>query len=115
MTLTKLEGVITLCWFHVLGTRLKRDTCAFLLRDLQLIWDTKRDEMLLELEQECLDLYRRKVDKTRNLRLMFVHQTLAAPQSEIANLISALEEHSSFSQIFSLNRSFFLFNKSAIM
>ncbi|CAD6336316.1 unnamed protein product [Miscanthus lutarioriparius] len=45
-------------------------TCGSLLQQLQLIWDEvgesdeDRDKMLLQLEQECLDVYRRKPDKT---------------------------------------------------
>ncbi|XP_038689661.1 65-kDa microtubule-associated protein 5 [Tripterygium wilfordii] len=79
-----------------------RTTCGSLLHELQIIWneigenDSDRDKMLLELEQECLDIYRRKVEKTRKYRAD-LHQSLADAEAEIANLVSALGEHSSFS------------------
>ncbi|KAK6233636.1 hypothetical protein QUC31_006042 [Theobroma cacao] len=79
-------------------------TCASLLQELQIIWDEigesdgERDKMLLELEQECLDIYRRKVEMTRKYKAD-LHHSLAQSESEIANLVSALGEHSlSFSR-----------------
>ncbi|XVF41056.1 hypothetical protein PTKIN_Ptkin01aG0249300 [Pterospermum kingtungense] len=78
-------------------------TCASLLQELQIIWDEigesdgERDKMLLELEQECLDIYRRKVEMTRKYKAD-LHQSLAQSESEIAKLVSALGEHSSFSR-----------------
>ncbi|XP_022764685.1 65-kDa microtubule-associated protein 5 isoform X2 [Durio zibethinus] len=79
-------------------------TCASLLQELQIIWDEigesdgERDKMLLELEQECLDIYRRKVEMTRKYKAD-LHHCLAQSESEIANLVSALGEHSiSFSR-----------------
>lgn len=47
--------------------------------------------MLLQLEQECLDIYRRKVDRTRKYKAE-LHQSLAESEAEITNLISALGE-----------------------
>ncbi|XVF00164.1 hypothetical protein REPUB_Repub03eG0261600 [Reevesia pubescens] len=80
-------------------------TCASLLQELQIIWDEigesdgERDKMLLELEQECLDIYRRKVEMTRNYKAD-LHHSLAQSESEIANLVSALAEPSfSFSRV----------------
>ncbi|GMI70123.1 microtubule-associated protein 65-5 [Hibiscus trionum] len=79
-------------------------TCASLLQELQVIWDeigesdVERDKMLLELEQECLDIYRRKVETTRKSKAD-LHHTLAQFESEIAKLVAALGEHSfSFSR-----------------
>ncbi|KAK8595361.1 hypothetical protein V6N13_016735 [Hibiscus sabdariffa] len=79
-------------------------TCASLLQELQVIWDevgesdVERDKMLLELEQECLDIYRRKVETTRKSKAD-LHHTLAQFESEIAKLVTALGEHSfSFSR-----------------
>ncbi|XVF24526.1 hypothetical protein REPUB_Repub13aG0135800 [Reevesia pubescens] len=79
-------------------------TCASLLQELQIIWDEigesdgERDKMLLELEQECLDIYRIKVEITRKYKAD-LHHSLAQSESQIANLLSSLGEHSfSFSR-----------------
>lgn len=63
--------------------------------------DSDRDKTLLELEQECLDIYRRKVERTRNYKAD-LHQKLAEAEAEIANLIVALGEHTSFSRVWSI-------------
>ncbi|KZV54430.1 65-kDa microtubule-associated protein 5 [Dorcoceras hygrometricum] len=76
-------------------------TCSSLLRELQEIWDeigecdTDRDKMLLQLEQECLDIYRRKVERSRNCKAELL-QSLAASEAEIAGLSSALGEQISY-------------------
>ncbi|CAI0421043.1 unnamed protein product [Linum tenue] len=49
------------------------------------------DRMLQQLEQECLDIYRRKVDSSRKHKAELV-QSLADGETEIANLVSALGE-----------------------
>ncbi|KAL3629959.1 hypothetical protein CASFOL_026271 [Castilleja foliolosa] len=72
-------------------------TCASLLRELQDIWDeigegdTERDNMLLELEQECLDIYRRKVERSRKNKAE-LQKCLAESEAEIAQIASALGE-----------------------
>ncbi|GER44331.1 microtubule associated family protein [Striga asiatica] len=72
-------------------------TCASLLRELQKIWDeigesdTERDKMLLDLEQECLDIYRMKVEKSRNNKAELL-KCLAESEAEIAQIASALGE-----------------------
>ncbi|KAI3868034.1 hypothetical protein MKX03_035250 [Papaver bracteatum] len=83
---------------------LKTTTCGSLLQELQKIWDeigesdTERDKMLLQLEQECLDVYRRKVEKTSKYKAD-LHQSLAEADSEVANLVSALGEQASISRV----------------
>lgn len=62
--------------------------------------------MLLQLEQECLDIYRRKVDKTRKYKAD-LHQSLAESEAEIANLISALGERTIVARVLSLKFSTF--------
>ena len=63
----------------------------------QLIWDEvgesdeDRDKMLLQLEQECLDVYRRKVDQASSSRACLLQQ-LANSKSELTRLLSALGE-----------------------
>ena len=54
--------------------------------------------MLLQLEQECLHIYRRKVENTRKYRAT-LHQSLAEAEVEINNIVSALGEHASFSRV----------------
>ncbi|EFJ15390.1 hypothetical protein SELMODRAFT_422818 [Selaginella moellendorffii] len=66
-------------------------TCRSLLRELQSIWeetgesDEERDRMLLQLEQECLDVYRRKLEKRSGTTLR--EQLLSvSPQLECLRL-----------------------------
>lgn len=54
--------------------------------------------MLLQLEQECLDIYRRKVEKTRKHKAD-LHQAIVEAEAEIAILMSALGERTSFSRV----------------
>ncbi|CAA3011666.1 65-kDa microtubule-associated 1-like [Olea europaea subsp. europaea] len=74
-------------------------TCGSLLQQLQQIWDevgesdSDRDKMLLQLEQECLNVYKRKVDHAVKSRV-FLLQTLADARVELSNLLSALGEKS---------------------
>ncbi|KAL6602985.1 hypothetical protein ACP70R_043346 [Stipagrostis hirtigluma subsp. patula] len=78
---------------------LSETTCGSLLQQLQLIWDEvgesdeDRDKMLLQLEQECLDVYRRKVDQASSSRSRLLQQ-LANSKSELTRLHSALGEPS---------------------
>lgn len=78
-------------------------TCGSLLVELQKIWDeigeseSERDKMLLQLEQECLDIYRRKVEKTKKYRADLC-QTLNEAETEVSSLVSALGEHANFVQ-----------------
>ncbi|CAH9063846.1 unnamed protein product [Cuscuta epithymum] len=71
--------------------------CGSLLQQLQKIWDEvgtsdeERDKMLLQLEQECLDVYTRKVDQAMKSRTHLL-QTLADAKVELARLQSALGE-----------------------
>lgn len=60
--------------------------------------DSDRDNMLLQLEQECLDIYRRKVDATRKHKAELC-QWLADAEAELINLVSSLGESSSFSRV----------------
>ncbi|XP_047336740.1 65-kDa microtubule-associated protein 1-like [Impatiens glandulifera] len=78
---------------------LKETTCASLLQRLQKIWDEvgendeERDKMLLQLEQECLDVYKRKVDQAAKSRAQLL-QELADAKIELCNLLSSLGEKS---------------------
>ncbi|XP_058080404.1 65-kDa microtubule-associated protein 1-like [Magnolia sinica] len=74
-------------------------TCGSLLQQLQQIWDEvgetdeERDKMLLQLEQECLDVYKRKVDRASKSRAQLL-QDLADSKLELSRLLSALGEKS---------------------
>lgn len=54
--------------------------------------------MLLQLEQECLDIYRRKVEKTKKYRAD-LRQTLSEAEIEVSNLVSAIGEQANFVQV----------------
>ncbi|KAF2323714.1 hypothetical protein GH714_036690 [Hevea brasiliensis] len=80
-----------------------RTTCGSLLLELQKIWDeigeadSERDKMLQQLEQECLDIYRRKVEMTRKYKAD-LHQSLDSAEIEISGLASALGDNVFFSR-----------------
>ncbi|CDP05474.1 unnamed protein product [Coffea canephora] len=70
-------------------------SCNAMLRELQQLWadigETEADKgrMLLELEKECLEVYRRKVDEAANSKAR-LHQSVAAKEAEIATLMASL-------------------------
>ncbi|XP_076889542.1 65-kDa microtubule-associated protein 3-like [Bidens hawaiensis] len=72
-------------------------TCGSLLHELQVIWnevgesDVDKDKMLLELERECLEVYRRKVDLANRSRA-HLRQAIAECEAELANICSAMGE-----------------------
>ncbi|KAI4388383.1 hypothetical protein MLD38_000716 [Melastoma candidum] len=72
-------------------------TCGSLLLRLQEIWDEvgegdeERDKMLLRIEEECLEVYKRNVDQAAKSREHLL-QTLSDAKIELANLLSALGE-----------------------
>ncbi|KAL1336424.1 hypothetical protein AAHE18_10G061900 [Arachis hypogaea] len=74
-------------------------SCGFLLQELQIIWDEvgedkfEREKVLLDLEQECLEVYRRKVDKA-NISRAHLHQELAEAEAEFTHLLLSLGERS---------------------
>ncbi|CAN4102670.1 unnamed protein product [Withania somnifera] len=76
---------------------LDETTCGSLLQKLQLIWDEvgetddERDKLLLQIDQECLDVYKRKVDHAVKSRAHLL-QALADAKVELSRLLSALGE-----------------------
>lgn len=74
-------------------------TCGSLLQKLQLVWDEvgeseeDRDKVLFQLDQECLDVYKRKVDQALKSRDLLL-QALDYSKMELARLASALGEKS---------------------
>ncbi|XP_028772206.1 65-kDa microtubule-associated protein 8 isoform X2 [Neltuma alba] len=86
----------------LIGSRsstLLEKSCGFLLQELQMIWDEvgedefEREKMLLELEQECVDAYRRKVDRA-NIGRARLHQQVAESEAEFTHLLLSLGEPS---------------------
>ncbi|CAM6076935.1 unnamed protein product [Sphagnum tenellum] len=53
--------------------------------------NSDKDRMLLQLEQECLEVYRRKVDHASHARAQ-LHKDLANAEAEYSALLSALGE-----------------------
>ncbi|KAJ0981235.1 hypothetical protein J5N97_009490 [Dioscorea zingiberensis] len=78
-------------------------SCEALLRELQLIWteigesEEDKDGMLLEIERECMDVYRRKVDEASNAKA-HLHQTVATKEAELAALMASLGHHNLYSK-----------------
>ncbi|KAL1822825.1 hypothetical protein ACET3Z_009603 [Daucus carota] len=72
-------------------------TCGSLLYELKVIWDdvgesdVERDKMLLELERECLEVYRRKVESANKKRAQ-LRQAIAEAEAELASICSAMAE-----------------------
>ncbi|KAK1577471.1 hypothetical protein Q3G72_022029 [Acer saccharum] len=81
------------------STALLETSCGYLLQELQLIWDEvgedkfEREKVLLDLEQECLEVYRRKVDRA-NISRARLHQELAESEAEFTHLLLSLGERS---------------------
>ncbi|KAL3645237.1 hypothetical protein CASFOL_010417 [Castilleja foliolosa] len=71
--------------------------CGSLLYELKIIWDevgesdAEKDRMLFELEQECLEVYRRKVDQANKSRAQ-LRQAIADAEAELAAICSAMGE-----------------------
>ncbi|KAG0452590.1 hypothetical protein HPP92_025254 [Vanilla planifolia] len=82
-----------------LSSALPESSCSYLLQELKLIWNevgqeqSERERVLHELEQECLEVYKRKVD-CANIARVRLHQTLADAEAELTNLLISLGERS---------------------
>ncbi|AED96602.1 unnamed protein product [Arabidopsis thaliana] len=74
-------------------------TCGTLLEKLQEIWDEvgesddERDKLLLQIEQECLDVYKRKVEQAAKSRAELL-QTLSDANAELSSLTMSLGDKS---------------------
>ncbi|XP_066351900.1 65-kDa microtubule-associated protein 8-like isoform X1 [Miscanthus floridulus] len=81
------------------GAALPESSCAYLLQELKMIWDevgqdqNERERILEELEQECQEVYRRKVNSA-NMSRIHLHQALAESEAEFTNLLLSLGERS---------------------
>ncbi|XP_045796022.1 65-kDa microtubule-associated protein 3-like [Trifolium pratense] len=73
--------------------------CESLLKELQVIWDelgesdSQKDAMLLEIEQMCLDLYKKKVDEAKLYRAQLQHE-IADYEEEISGICAAIGKQS---------------------
>ncbi|KAL5201383.1 hypothetical protein ABZP36_035737 [Zizania latifolia] len=80
------------------GLGMEATSCGALLRELQQIWtevgesEGEKNKVLSEIERECLEVYRRKVDDANRTRVQ-LHQSVATKQAEVASLIATLGEH----------------------
>ncbi|GKV39671.1 hypothetical protein SLEP1_g47409 [Rubroshorea leprosula] len=59
--------------------------------------DIERDKMLLELEQECFNIYRKKVEMTRK-HGVDLNRSLTEAEAEIAHPVSVLGGYASLSR-----------------
>ncbi|XP_059656701.1 65-kDa microtubule-associated protein 8 [Cornus florida] len=81
------------------SSALLETSCGYLLQELQMIWDEvgedqfEREKVLLDLEQECLEVHRRKVDSANTSRAR-LHQELADSEAEFTHLLLSLGERS---------------------
>ncbi|KAL6909958.1 hypothetical protein ACP4OV_001216 [Aristida adscensionis] len=81
----------------------RRVSCGSLLQELQELWgeigqnEMERDRMILQLEEDCLNVYRKKVDQTRKLKAELL-QELSFGEADIDKIISSLGERESFSR-----------------
>ncbi|KAI0530759.1 hypothetical protein KFK09_000307 [Dendrobium nobile] len=82
-----------------ISSALPECSCSYLLKELKLIWNEvgqdqeERERILQELEQECLEVYKRKVDRA-NISRVRLHQALADSEAEFTNLLISLGERS---------------------
>ena len=53
--------------------------------------ESGRDDMLMEIEQQCLEIYRRKVDQAYQCRAQ-LRQAIADAEAELAQIFSVLGE-----------------------
>ncbi|XP_009372291.2 65-kDa microtubule-associated protein 8 [Pyrus x bretschneideri] len=81
------------------SSTLLETSCGYLLQELQMIWNEvgqdqfEREKVLLDLEQECLEVYRKKVDAANTSRAR-LHQELAEAEAEFTHLLLSLGEPS---------------------
>jgi protein regulator of cytokinesis 1 len=54
--------------------------------------EVEKNKVLLDIERECLEVYRRKVDDANRTRVQ-LHQSVAAKEAEVASLMATLGEH----------------------
>ncbi|CAL4908191.1 unnamed protein product [Urochloa decumbens] len=79
----------------------RRASCGSLLQELQELWgeigqdEMDKDKMILQLEEDCLNVYRKKVDETRRQKADLL-QALSVGEVDIDKILCALGERESF-------------------
>ncbi|CAH8353961.1 unnamed protein product [Eruca vesicaria subsp. sativa] len=74
--------------------------CSSLLQELEVIWDevgeteTEREKILIEIEDECREVYIRKVEKVKEERVQ-LRQDIVDSEAKVVAICSAMEEPSS--------------------
>ena len=59
----------------------------------------EKNKVLLDIERECLEVYRRKVDDANRTRVQ-LHQSVAAKEAEVASLMATLGEHKLYMKVY---------------
>ncbi|KAM0916296.1 hypothetical protein ACQ4PT_010359 [Festuca glaucescens] len=81
-----------------------RASCGSFLQELQELWgeigqdELERDRMILQLEEDCLNVYRKKVEQTRKQKADLL-QAMSLGEEDIEKILSALGERESFSRV----------------
>jgi protein regulator of cytokinesis 1 len=60
--------------------------------------ELERDRMILHLEEDCLNVYRKKVEQTRKQKADLL-QAMSLGEADIEKILSALGERESFSKV----------------
>ena len=60
--------------------------------------EDEKNKVLLDIERECLEVYRRKVDDANRTRVQ-LHQSVAAKEAEVASLMATLGEHKLYMKV----------------
>jgi protein regulator of cytokinesis 1 len=60
--------------------------------------ELERDKMILQLEEDCLNVYRKKVEQTRKQKADLL-QAMSLGEADIEKILSALGERESFSKV----------------
>ncbi|CAA7035089.1 unnamed protein product [Microthlaspi erraticum] len=72
-------------------------TCASLQQELEIIWDevgeteTERDKILIDIEEECREVYNRKIEKVKEERIR-LRQEIADTEARVIGICSVMEE-----------------------
>jgi Ase1/PRC1/MAP65 family protein len=59
----------------------------------------EKNKVLSEIDWECLEVYRRKVEDANRTRVQ-LHQSVAAKEAEVASLVATLGEHKLYLKVY---------------
>lgn len=60
--------------------------------------ESDKDRMLMDIERECLEVYRKKVDEANDAKAR-LHREVAAKEAELTALMATLGEHPMYSPV----------------